>query len=112
MTTRATQTKTRKRRKDAGVPKELTEAHKHKMQEARERKKQEREKTETVNLKGTIERLREQVVKAQRENDRTYTKLQKSKGDKNYDAWYRTDTTLLNTIIALRAHEQRLVAKE
>ena len=47
MTTKASP---RRKRKDAGIPKELSEEHKRKMREARERKKQEREEAESVDL--------------------------------------------------------------
>ncbi len=111
MTTRAANTKPRKRRKDAGVPKELTEAHKRKMQEARKRKAAEREKAEKVDLKETVKRLKAHVARCDCENQRAYAKLQKAKSDKNYDAWFRTDMNLLNAITSLRAHEQRLASE-
>src|SRR5208282_6066237 len=111
MTTRAN-TKTRKRRKDAGQPKELTEAHKRKMREAREAKKEEREKDEKKDLKETVKRLEVHVVKATRECDTAYKKMQKANSDKNFNAWIRADANLLNAITALRAHEQRLASGE
>lgn len=108
MTTRAANTKPRKRRKDAGVPKELTEAHKRKMQEARERKKKEREKAEVVSVRETVKRLKEQVRRAEREDKKAYTKLQRSGSDKNFNEWLRANQILFNTITALRSHEERL----
>lgn len=112
MTNRAPNSKPRKRRKDAGVPKELTEAHKRKMQEARERKKKEREKAEKVDLKDTIKRLREQVARAQREDDKAFKAFQRSKSDKNFNAWMRADSNFMNVLTALKAHEQRLESEE
>lgn len=111
MTTRAANSKPRKRRKDAGVPKELTEAHKRKMQEARERKKKEREKAQKVDLKDTVKRLEVHVRKAQRECDSAYAKMQKTNSDKNFNTWIRADNNLLNAVTALKAHEQRLASE-
>lgn len=111
MTSRATGTKTRKRRKDAGVPKELTEAHKRKMQEARERKKKEREKAEKVDLKETLKNVKTYVVKAEREDAKALKAFQRSKSDKNFNAWMRANTNLLNAVTALKAHEQRLASE-
>ena len=107
MTTRAN-TKTRKRRKDAGQPKELTEEHKLKMREARERKKQERETAEQVNLKDTVERLKERVAKMEREDTKTLATYQRTSSDKNFNLWMRANSNLLNAVTALKAHEQRL----
>jgi hypothetical protein len=112
MTTRATDAKPRKRRKDAGVPKELTEAHKRKMQEARERKRREREKAEKVDLKDTIKSLRERVAKAVREDDKAWKAFRRSGGDKNFNAWMRANSILMNTVAALKAHEERLASEE
>lgn len=111
MTTRAANTKPRKRRKDAGQPKELTEAHKRKMQEGRERKKREAAKAEKVDLKATVKRLEAHVAKAQRECDKAYAKMQKANSDKNFNAWIRADANLLNAVTALKAHQQRLAAE-
>jgi|SRR5271166_4724405 len=111
MTTRAN-TKTRKRRKDAGQPKELTEEHKRKMREARERKKTEREKDEKKDLKETVKRLEVHVAKATRECNTAYAKMQRSNSDKNFNVWVRADANLLNAITSLRAHEQRLASEE
>lgn len=109
MTTRKTvNTKPRKRRKDSGVPKELTEAHKRKMQEARERKKTERETAEKVDLKATVKRLQEQVARVDRENDKALAAYKRAKSDKNFNAWMRVNVILLNCVTALKAHEQRL----
>lgn len=108
MTIKAANSKPRKRRKDAGVPKELTEAHKRKMQEARERKRKEREKAEKTDLKETVKRMEGYVRKAQRECDSAYAKMQKANSDKNFNAWIRADNNLLNTITALNAHKERL----
>lgn len=111
MTARAANTKPRKKRKDAGVPKELTEEHKRKMREARERKKKEREKAEKVDLKDTTKRLRDQVVRAEREDTKMLKAFQRSKSDKNFTAWMRANSTLLNAVTALKAHEQRLASE-
>ena len=111
MTTRAGNTKPRKRRKDAGQPKELTEAHKRKMREAREKKRAEREKAEKVDLKETVVRLKAHVAKAQRTCNTAYNKMRRSNSDKNFNAWIRADNNLLNAITALRAHEQRLASE-
>lgn len=108
MTIKAANSKPRKRRKDAGVPKELTEAHKRKMQEARERKRKEREKAEKTDLKETVKRMEGYVRKAQRECDSAYAKMQKTNSDKNFNVWIRADNNLLNTITALNAHKERL----
>ena len=111
MTARAANSKPRKRRKDAGVPKELSEAHKRKMQEARERKKKEREKAEKVDLKETVKNLKAQFAKAEREDTKAFEAFKRTKSDKNFNAWMRTNTTLLNIVTSLKAHEQRLASE-
>lgn len=111
MTTRATDAKPRKRRKDAGVPKALTEAHQHKMQEARERKRKEREKVQAVDLRETIKGLKVRVTKAIHEDDRACKAFQRSKSDKNFKAWMRANSILMNTVAALKAHEERLASE-
>lgn len=110
MTTRAN-TKTRKRRKDAGQPKELTEEHKRKMQEARERKKAEREKAEKVDLKEQVKTLKTFVAKAEKEDAKALAAFQRSKSDKNFNLWMRANSNLLNAVTALKAHEQRLASE-
>jgi hypothetical protein len=111
MTTRAANTKPRKRRKDAGQPKELTEEHKRKMREAREAKKKEREKDEKKDLKETVVRLKAHVAKSERTCNTAYNKMRRSNSDKNFNEWIRADANLLNAITALRAHEQRLASE-
>lgn len=105
-------TKSRKRRKDAGQPKELSEAHKRKMLAARERKKKEREKAEAKQeqseLRATIKRLQDHVTKTERENDKLYAKHEKASSDKNFNLWLQANSKLLNAVTALRAHEERL----
>lgn len=103
--------KQRKRRKDAGKPKTLTEAHKLKMQTARKRKKAAREKTEIKqeqkDLQETIKRLEDRVAKATKEDAQTYTKYQKTPSIKNFNIWLQANTKLLNCVTSLRAHENR-----
>lgn len=111
MTTRAGNTKPRKRRKrrkDAGQPKELTEEHKRKMQEARERKRKEREQAQKVNLRETVKSLRDRVTKAEKEDAKALGAFERAKSDKNFNAWMRANSILLNTVTALKAHEERL----
>jgi hypothetical protein len=114
MTTEST--KPRKRRKDAGQPKKLSEDHKRKMLVARERKKKEREKTEVKQeqseLRATIKRLQDHVAKAERQDDKTYTKYKKAPSDKNFNFWRQANSNLLNAVTALRAHEDRLRREE
>lgn len=104
--------KSRKRRKDAGKPKELSEAHKRKMQVARERKKKEREKTEAkeeqTQLRATVKRIHEHVAKMERESEKAYVKYQRTSSDKNLNAWMQANSKLLNAVTAMRAHEERL----
>jgi hypothetical protein len=111
MTTRAT-SKPRKRRKDAGRPKELSEAHKEKMRVARERKRKEREKAEVKDeqkaLRESIKRLQAHLAKSVREDDKAYARYRRSSGEKNFNLWLRANTNLLNATTALSAHEQRL----
>jgi uncharacterized protein (DUF3084 family) len=105
-------TKPRKRRKDAGKPKELTEAHKRKMQVARERKRAERAKTEAkqekTELRATIKRLQEHLIRCERENDKADAKYTWTSSEKNFKLWLQANTNLLNAVTALRAHEERL----
>lgn len=104
--------KPRKRRKDAGKPKELSEAHKRKMQIARERKRKEREKAEAklehAELRATIKRLQDHAAKMERENDKAYEKYERASSEKNFNIWLQANAKLLNTVTALRAHEERL----
>lgn len=104
-------TKPRKRRKDAGKPKELTEAHKRKMQVARERKRKERAKAEArqaqTDLKATIKRIEDHIAKAEREDNEATAKHQKTPSEKNFNRWLQANTRFLNAVTALRAHEAR-----
>ena len=108
--------KSRKQRKDAGQPKELSENHKRKMLMARERKKKEREKVEAKQeqseLRATIKRLQDHVAKTEREDNKTYAKYDKAPSDKNFNLWRQTNSNLLNAVTALRAHEDRLRREE
>lgn len=103
--------KPRKRRKDAGKPKKLTEAHKRKMQVAREHKKVERAKAEArqekTELRATIKRLEEHVARCERENNKADAKYAQTTSEKNFKLWLVANTNLLNAITALRAHEAR-----
>lgn len=103
--------KPRRRRKDAGKPKELSEAHKRKMQVARERKRKERVKAEVrqaqTDLKATIKRLEDHVAKSEREDNEATAKHQKTPSEKNFNRWLQANTRLLNAVTALRAHEAR-----
>lgn len=104
-------TKPRKRRKDAGKLKELTEDHKRKMQVARERKRAERAKIEAkqekTELRATIKRLQKHLVRCERENDKADAKCTQTPSEKNFKLWLQANTNLLNAMTALRAHEER-----
>ena len=112
-----TATRTRKRRKDAGVPKELTEAHKAKMKKAREQKRVAREKAaakeEATTLRQTIKRLQGSLEKAQAHADKTHAKLRAAGGaskasEKVFNEWLKADQALFQVVTALKAHEDRL----
>jgi len=105
--------KTRKRRKDAGVSKELSAAHKRKMQEGRERKKREAEKAEAKALRETIKRQEAHLEKCRVANEKAAAKLDAAGGaarasEKVFNAWLQTDIALLNASTALKAHQARL----
>ncbi len=107
------ETKQRKRRKDAGVPKQLSDAHKRKMAEGRARKKRETEKAESKSLRETVKRLEAQVERAKIADDKATEKLHaaggaKRAGDKVFNEFIRANATLLNATTALNAHRARL----
>jgi hypothetical protein len=86
----------------------LTPEHKAKMKAGRERKRLEAEKTASKALRDTVKRLTLDAARLEAEDDLAYTRLQDSKSDTNFDGWLKTNTNLLNTLTALKAHEMRI----
>jgi len=112
MTTTPTN-KLRKPRSDKGVPKEISEAHKRKMQEGRERKKRQAEKDAEKLVRQTVKRLEATVEKATKEVDKAAAKMDAQGGsgkcsDKAFKEYIKADTVLLNATTALAAHRNRI----
>ena len=44
----------------------------------------------------------------QADDDRAHATYKRTPSDKNFNAWMRTNSNLLNAVTALKAHQQRL----
>lgn len=93
--------------------KELTEAHKRKMQQGRERKKRQAEKDAEKLVRQTVKRLEQTVESATKAVDKAAAKMTAQGGsgrcsDKVFKEYVRADTILLNATTALSAHRSRI----
>lgn len=89
------------------MPRELTEAHKKKLQEGRLKAKTKAAKAEAKALRDTIKSLEKLIETYTAAQTKAWDEYQAKKSEKTFNTWLRADTNLMNTLQALRAHQER-----